>query len=226
VSRNRRDDVLPRLVGGLAILGVGIIFLLDRAGTINAADYLQWWPLAAVAMGLAHLPHRKWAGGVVWLVIGTYFLLPLLGMTHLGLWRIMGLWPLLISVAGATLVMQAVRRAERPASLRATAVMAGNVQKIGPHFTGGEAVAVMGGCEIDLTAARITGEAVLDVLAFWGGIDIRVPRGWKVVDNVMAILGGVSNKTESPPDGAPRLVIRGSAIMGGVEVKNPPEGAA
>jgi hypothetical protein len=44
--------------------------------------------------------------------------------------------------------------------------------------------------------------------------------------NGMALLGGVANKTESAPDGAPRLVIRGSVIMGGVEVKNAVESAA
>jgi len=37
----------------------------------------------------------------------------------------------------------------------------------------------MGGCEINLADAKITKEATIDVLAFWGGIDIRVPRAGK-----------------------------------------------
>ena len=105
--------------------------------------------------------------------------------------------------------------------------MAGNVRKIGSQqFTGGEALAIMGGVEIDLTAARIAGEAVIDVQAVWGGVEIRVPRDWKVVNKVVAVLGGFVDKTASAPAGAPRLTIRGSAIMGGIEVKNGAESAA
>jgi hypothetical protein len=99
--------------------------------------------------------------------------------------------------------------------------MAGNNRRIASqNFERGEAVAVMGGCEIDLSPARIAEEAVIDVLAVWGGIEIRVPTGWKVIGRVAPILGGYEDKTAGAPDGAPRLVIRGSAIMGGIEVRN------
>jgi len=47
---------------------------------------------------------------------------------------------------------------------------------------------------INLSAAKITEEAVIDVLAFWGGIEIRVPRGWDVENNVTAILAVSSTK--------------------------------
>ena len=43
---------------------------------------------------------------------------------------------------------------------------------------------------------------------------------WWVVGRVAPILGGYEDKTAGAPDGAPRLVIRGSAIMGGIEVRN------
>ena len=88
-------------------------------------------------------------------------------------------------------------------------------------FAGGDAVAVMGGCEINLAAAKIASEAVVDVLAFWGGIEIHVPRGWRIDNHVVAILGGVVDKTDNAPAGAPTLIVRGSAIMGGVEIRHP-----
>jgi hypothetical protein len=136
-------------------------------------------------------------------------------------WRIIGVWPLLISVAGVTLVMQALQRTPAD-SFHVIAVMAGNSPHIGSQsFRRGEAVAVMGGCEIDLSAAKIVEEAVIDVLAFWGGIEIHVPRGWQVIARVAPILGGFEDKTERAPANAPRLVIRGTAIMGGIEVRHP-----
>ena len=85
-------------------------------------------------------------------------------------------------------------------------------------------MAVMGGCEIDLDSVRsASGDATIDVLAFWGGIDIRVPRGWTVVNRVAPILGGFEDKTGGAGPDGPRLVVRGAAIMGGVEVKNQKE---
>jgi hypothetical protein len=221
-----RNTPWQRLVIGLVILSVGILFWLDRSGSIDAMDYVRWWPFALVAMGVAHLLERRWFGAASWFAGAAYFLLPLLGLGHLHLWRIIGVWPLLISAGGVTLIIHAFRGNPNPA-FRAVAVMAGNNRTIGSQqFTAGEAVAVMGGCEIDLTAAQIAAkEAVIDVLAFWGGIEIRVPRGWKVVGKVAAILGGYEDRTVAPPEGAPRLIVRGSAIMGGIEVRNPRESA-
>jgi len=55
----------------------------------------------------------------------------------------------------------------------------------------------------------------------WGGIEIRVPENWTVSGRVTPILGGYEDKTR-PPQGATthRLVVRGFAIMSGIEIKN------
>src|SRR5262249_989381 len=144
----RRDPPLPRLVFGLAILVAGAIFWLDNIGRIDARDYLEWWPLAPIALGLAQLPYRGWVAGGWWLLVGTSFLLPLLGLPRFGLGQILAMWPLLFSVAGATLIMHALRQHQY--SFSASAVMAGNVRKIGSTFKGGEALAGYGGCGIAL----------------------------------------------------------------------------
>jgi hypothetical protein len=219
MRREARGGPWGRLVFGAIILTVGVIFWLDRLGSINARDYLEWWPVALIAIGVAHLLQRRWAGAVIWMLIGIYFLLPLAP------WHIMGLWPLLISVGGVTLMLQSLRARRDAGAFRAVAVMGGNNRTIGSqHFTGGEAVAVMAGCEIDLAAAQIpAGEAVIDVLAFWGGVEIRVPKGWKAVGHVAPILGGYIDNTAPAAENAPRVVIRGSAIMGGVGVRNSTE---
>lgn len=219
----RRDPPLPRLVIGVAIIAIGAIFWLDKMGRIEASDYFDYWPLALLAMGIAQLAHRRWFAAAVWLLFGFYFALPLVGVSQWHFWRIVGLWPLMISAGGVMLIAHALRGGER--SVRATAVMGGNVQRLGAQFSGGEAVAVMGGSVIDLSAATLTGEATLDVLSFWGGVEVIVPRGWKVVSRLSLILGGLVMKIDPAPDGAPQLVMRGGAIMGGVDVHHPKERA-
>ncbi len=88
-------------------------------------------------------------------------------------------------------------------------------------FRRADLLAIMGGCEIDLRQAAINGEAVIDVFAMWGGIEIRVPEDWTVVSRIVPLMGGIVDKTR-PTQGASahRLVLRGCAFMGGIEIKN------
>jgi hypothetical protein len=88
-------------------------------------------------------------------------------------------------------------------------------------FRAANLLAFMGGCEIDLRKAAINGEAIIDVFAMWGGIEIRVPEDWTVSSQVVPLMGGVEDKTR-PPQGATahRLTLRGLAFMGGIEIRN------
>lgn len=89
-------------------------------------------------------------------------------------------------------------------------------------FRGGEITAALGGVELDLRECRMAPEgARLDVLAFMGGVSLRIPKDWCVVSDVSVMLGGMDNRTSAPVDGAaPKLHITGQAIMGGIEIKN------
>jgi len=91
------------------------------------------------------------------------------------------------------------------------------------EFQGGEVSAILGGFEIDLRGAGIAGDsATIEVFAFWGGIELRVPDDWDVAVHATPILGAVVSSAKSGIGKVPTktLVIRGSVIMGGVEVKN------
>lgn len=219
-----KDNQWGRLASGATLLTLGIIFWLDRIGRLEARELLPWWPLVLLVTGLSYLAQRKWGGALAFTLAGVILLMPMLGFARINPWRLFGLWPLFISAAGVTLILQALRPPARgPNRFHAVALMAGNVRSIGSkEFRGGEAIAVMGGVELDLRSALPhQGEAVIDVLAFWGGIGIRVPVGWNVINRTAEILGGYEDSTEAATDpNAPRLVIRGSVIMGGIEVKN------
>lgn len=93
------------------------------------------------------------------------------------------------------------------------------------NFRGGRINAMLGGFVLDLTRAEIEGDdAVLYVNTILGGGEIKVPETWLVEMQGSAILGGYDNKTRYfQPDTTKRvkrLIIRGNAILGGIEVKN------
>jgi len=91
-------------------------------------------------------------------------------------------------------------------------------------FRGGQTTATFGGVEIDLRRARMRGDsAVIDVTAMFGGVEFKVPPTWLVIGQVMAVFGGFGNKALEPDPEQPgikRLYIKGTAMFGGVEVKN------
>jgi predicted membrane protein len=93
---------------------------------------------------------------------------------------------------------------------------------VSQDFRGGALTAILGGCELDLRHASISsGQAVIDTFALWGGIDIKVPQEWSVVVQGTPILGAFDDKTvRVGGDGSKVLVIKGVALMGGVELKN------
>ncbi len=87
------------------------------------------------------------------------------------------------------------------------------------------AVAFLGGCDMDLRRAEIEGpEVEITALAFMGGIDILVPEGFEVDLRGFSFMGGRNLKLRDVPivPGSPRIVIRAFAVMGGIDVKSRP----
>ena len=65
--------------------------------------------------------------------------------------------------------------------------------------------------------------ATITATAVFGGIDVLVPRGWRIATRGLPVFGGIADKTESPaplPPDAPTLVVDGLALFGGVEIKH------
>jgi predicted membrane protein len=131
----------------------------------------------------------------------------------------------------ATVVFFAVNGHESDASGRgvstteptfsSTAILGGiDRQNSSPAFRSAEASAFMGGVKLDFRGAIMDGdEARIEVSAIMGGVDIRIPRTWTVVNRVTPVLGGVEDHTHST-GGNKRLVIEGTVLMGGLDIKN------
>jgi class 3 adenylate cyclase len=134
-------------------------------------------------------------------------------------------------IAGALRNLPTLAVAEEEATRRRSrrwfvAVMSGSQAK-GRWRVGGRttAVAVMGGCDMDLRHAEIEGpEIVITAVAFWGGIHIVVPEGFDVELGGFSFMGGRDLILRNVPrvPGSPRIRVRGFAVMGGIEVKSKP----
>ncbi len=232
MNTKRGSRVTPHLIVGLFVITLGVLLTLDNLHYINAEDYFSFWPLVLIFVGLAKLGSSTTRTAQLiaglWIVVGVAFLLSNLDVFRFGIWDF---WPLLLVLLGVTMLRRSMQRhqhvdsATDPAStVSAFCVWSGADRKsTSTDFRGGELTAIMGGADVDLTQARIAnGEAIMDVFAFWGGIDIRVPPDWTVVSDVTPFMGAYedSRKSQTAGDPAQRLVLRGLVVMGGVEVKN------
>jgi predicted membrane protein len=209
---------------GLAIMTAGFLLAVDSLGLFEVDRIFRFWPIVLIAVGVTKLLGNacQRSGAIVWLVAGAALL-----SLNLGLLSFPRVVAIVLFLVGARIAWRALSpRTAVPATDGATldvvAILGGSKRGAsGTDFKGGQALAFMGGCEIDLRRVSMArDEAVLDVFVFWGGAEIKVPEDWEVVSRGIAVLGGFVDNTRHVAGAQKRLVITGMAIMGGVEVKN------
>ena len=219
---------------GIMAIGLGILFFLDNLDIINFREALPFWPVALFVIGVVKICDSSNRNGVVigaaLAGAGVLMLLNRLGFLHVS-WR--SLWPLVLILVGVAVLLRPDTRPrtatvnlakDQVASeeyLDVTAILGGFQRRVATrNLRGGEITAIMGGCELDMRDASIDGEAVIHIFAVMGGITIKCPIDWTVVMEGTPLMGGFDEKTAPPPDNSKRLVVRGYAIMGGVEIRN------
>ena len=226
-------SIPSQVILGVSVIALGVLFLLDNLGYINFRLSLRYWPVLVVIWGAVKLveansPHERFTFGAI-TAIGLALTLNRLGVVD---FNMRTMWPVILILVGGAVVYKAVA-GRRDIGMVAkdgeggdtvvdvTAILGGFERRVTtPTFRGGEVSAIMGGCSLDLRASSIDGEAVLNVFAVMGGITVKCPPDWTVVLQGTPIMGGFDEKTIAPPNNAKRLIIRGYAIMGGVEVRN------
>jgi predicted membrane protein len=222
-ERPPHPGIAPRLVLGLTVMIAGLVLALDNLGVVDGGLFFRYWPLAFVILGLLKLtaPLGQRSGGIVFLLLGVV----LLAFTS-GLMNFQRLVALLLLLVGGSIAWRALRpqppHTEPRSGVDVIAILGGRKEvNSSPDFRGGQALAVMGGCEVDLRRATLVREEVVfDIFAFWGGVVVHVPEEWEVDNRINAILGGIEDKTHGVRDGQQRLVLTGTVIMGGAEVKS------
>lgn len=231
---------LPRLIVGLAIAGAGVTFALDNMNLLHAGAILRFWPLVLVLIGSIKLAWPASGGGrvsgLILIIIGGLLLLDEIPGLGIDL-DLEDLWPVVPMLIGLRLVWGAVQRgasagalpvsagASGDAEVNAFALMSGNSLTVGSQeFRGGSATALLGGVELDLRRAALAGgRATLEVFTMWGGIDISVPEGWSVESHVFPLMGAFEDNTRPSGEAdAPRLIVRGMVVMGGIDVNHKP----
>jgi hypothetical protein len=94
-----------RLIIGLGVIALGVLFTLDSLGLADAHEALRWWPVLPLTYGIVRLTglggRPAWLSGSIFTIAGGWMLLHSLGLVSQGLWDF---WPLLLIVWGIAIV--------------------------------------------------------------------------------------------------------------------------
>lgn len=228
----RGSRVTPQVILGLLIIAFGAALTADNLGYAEVGDLLRYWPLLLVAFGLARLlrtdNNSSRVSGVLMVLIGLWLSAGNIFDVAVDFedW-----WPVILIGLGGLIVFRAMRgggesgacetQTSTDSSFSEVAIWAGKVRRVStPSFKRADLTAIMGGIEVDFRTASTGGqEAVIDVFAWWGGIEITVPPDWAVSNQVFGFMGGVDDSSSGTQDARNRLVLRGFCVMGGVEIK-------
>jgi predicted membrane protein len=232
------------VIGGLIVL-IGLLILLDNMGIVRIHDVWRYWPVLLIVVGVSKILESRSPAGYVWGGVVTLAgALLLLDKLDIVVFDFNLIWPLLLIAFGLSMLLRSMDRKRYLASAtgapgsagpgpidensncNAFAIFGGSQRRVSTQdFRGGDAVAVFGGVEFDLRKAGMTvDQAVIDVNVVCGGLEVRVPDNWTIVNRAMTIFGGVEDKTiqskAEPNAKSPHLVITGSVIFGGISLLN------
>jgi predicted membrane protein len=221
-----------KIIIGLVILIFGVLLFLRNLGYDIGMSLWSYWPIILIIPGLRIMfqpkEYRQFITGAIMVLVGALLILHNLYIIHFG-WRI--IWPLIIILIGISIIMGHFKHAGKPGisndRIDLSMVMGGGEFRFDSHeFRGGRISAIMGGGTADLRNADMaTDEIVIDVFAVMGGIELWVPTSWQVIMHGMPILGGMENKsvyrpTDTQSSKPKRLIVTGTVILGGIEIKN------
>jgi len=217
-------------LAGALLLAIGTLMFANNLNLVSARRYWRYWPVLPLVIGLVKLVAGQSRGDRAFGIVLT-----IVGGSQLA--RVLGYWsPGPADVAAISLIgvglffigRGLLGRVEPEVStdssdwISAFALMAGFERSNNSQtFRGGDLTAIMGGCDIDLRHASLRAPATIDIFVMWGGVELRVPDDWTVDLQGTPLLAGFVDKTRPPAIATEkRLIIRGVAVMGGVEIKN------
>ncbi len=224
-----------RVLTGLIIVVVGVWLLLSSVGAIDVHQPWRWFPLILVAIGLWTLIRTRFrhiVGPLIVIAIGVAVQLTVLDAVPDGVRA--AVWPVAIIVVGLVVLLRRSsgtgewiprRSFDRglDTGLNVVAVFSESNPRLSGDFRRGQATCLFGSVNLDLQDVQVPQPpAVLDLTCIFGGAEIRMPAGWNIRNDVVAIFGGTEDKrrTAAAAGDPPQLLIQGLVLFGGLTIRD------
>ena len=213
---------ISAVVTGLLVIAAGVLLFLFNAGMLNAAyrPIVFSWQMLLIAIGFNGLFSRhSWFWSIILMMVGCFFLLPMLNIP--GVAFLTGnIWTILLIFVGLVILFHAIfgqkhfyyhsekfrKRMEEKSRCRSKEwnqhrgeagyldlnyVFSGSKEKLSMEvFRGGDINCVFGGVELDFYDCRLAeGISTLELNTVFGGAVLYIPKEWNIEIRANQVLG-------------------------------------
>ena len=233
-----------RLIFGIIVIIIGVLFLLDNVATqFNLGGLTQWWPSLLVLLGIWWLISNKFRRLFMPLALIVVGVLLQLSQLDIGI-DFWDYWPLILIAVGIAILAGSMRRRNRRHRNSSTshnaspiidvdvsayedaddatlhAVVGSQDRTISGDFHSASINVVMGSGSLDLRNARIVNKpATLEASVVMGEVKVRVPNEWNIRIANSSQMGDTKDARRSQNNSdTPDLIINGSVTMGSLQI--------
>ncbi len=246
-DEKRNSNPNKKLAFGFIVIIAGLMMLAFNFNIFpwDLKHIFFSWQMLLIAIGVVSISNSESrTPGIILILVGGFFLIPEMFDFHIAFIKLF--WPVLLIAIGVMILVKrgiygpghthwhrqrthCERQQTQPdldeGFINETNIFSGSKRRITHEvFRGGKVSNIFGGTEIDLSQATLAeGRVELTIECIFGGVTLIVPSDWKVVLSVNSIMGGFSDKrniVREPSDPSRVLVIRGSSVFGGGEIKS------
>lgn len=238
--QHHHHNPLKRVILALFLITGGTLAILGKTNLIpeNIYEIIFSWQMLLIAIGIYQLAGKSNSiSGFILIAVGGVFLIPEFFETTISNQQLV--WPAVLIAVGLIILFRGnkhwhkdVQMAFKKGDINDKDYLndnhvfgGGDFIVTSDNFKGGKVSSLFGGGKYDFRKCKLheSQENVLEVSMIFGGIELIVPADWNIKVEVDAIFGGFSNKKSeymaTNIDYSRQLIIRGSAIFGGGEIK-------
>ena len=235
-KHERRSNPMKKVVFGILVIAAGALLLLSNVGLLSGQfkDVIFSWQMLLIGIGLINLfsDDSRLAGWIL-VAIGGFFILPEIFYFEFNFIKLF--WPALLIFVGIMIIFVSGKHKRHwhktgdmkldDGFIEENNIFGGSERRLHKQeFKGGKINNIFGGSELDLTNLELReGKNVLEINCIFGGVGLIVPSDWKITTKVSNILGGFSDKRNiitADDNSNKELIITGSMIFGGGEIKS------
>jgi predicted membrane protein len=238
-TTHEKGPQMKKYILGVIIIVAGFLLLLSNTGFLpyDVMHVIFSWQMLLIGIGVISLfSSESRTPGTILILIGGIFILPRMFDLSFNVMHVF--WPVILIAIGVLILTKRLPR--RPwhtygnqvshqsvedGFIHEENIFSGGKQRVMHQvFRGGQISCVFGGSELDLTQATLAdGVSELEITTIFGGVTLIVPADWRIQLKMTSIMGGFSDKrsyVKESPDPSKVLVIKGSTIFGGGEIKS------
>jgi hypothetical protein len=222
-QRNAYAGPTGGLIIGLAVIAVGVLFLLRNVGVLYFDDIWQYWPVILIVVGLSKLANTHSASqvtsGLIIGGIGTVFLLRNLGYIYGNIWEYV--WPGILIAVGLSILVKHLEGRDQswdPGSPPPGSPPPGSPPPGSPPFGSPQPGPSTPFPPRSGFTATTSGANYLHVECVFSGTRQRLETQDLLGGKITTVFGGAEIDMRSVATNREEISIKAEAVFGGIEL--------